>query len=146
MLLAEDEETIRRLVGEVLSRSGYKVFAASNGDEALRLLEEHRGEIDLLLTDVVMPGMSGPDLARAASRLEPSLRVLFTSGYTSEPDEAFDDPGRRVHRQALLAAGSRRQGARSPRRGLALAGSAGGNVRERARERLARRCRCRRSA
>ena len=93
VLLAEDEETIRRLVGEVLGRSGYKVFAAANGDEALRLLEEHSDEIDLLLTDVVMPGMSGPDLARAASRLKPSLRVLFTSGYTSEPDEAFDDPG-----------------------------------------------------
>ena len=93
VLLAEDEETIRRLVGEVLARSGYKVFAAPNGDEALRLLAEHGDEIDLLLTDVVMPGMSGPDLARAASGLKPSLRVLFTSGYTSEPDEAFDDPG-----------------------------------------------------
>jgi two-component system cell cycle sensor histidine kinase/response regulator CckA len=92
VLLAEDEETIRRLVGEVLMRSGYKVFAASNGDEAIRLLTQHEGEIDLLLTDVVMPGMSGPDLARAASRLKPSLRVLFTSGYTNEPDEAFEDP------------------------------------------------------
>ena len=108
VLLAEDEETIRRLVGEVLARSGYKVFAASNGDEALRLLEEHSGEIDLLVTDVVMPGMSGPDLARAASRLKPSLRILFTSGYTSEPDEAFDDPdvefiGKPFSPQALVA-------------------------------------------
>jgi PAS domain S-box-containing protein len=108
VLLAEDEETIRRLVAEVLSRSGYKVFAASNGDEALRLLEEHGDEIDLLLTDVVMPGMSGPDLARAAVRLRPSLRVLFTSGYTSEPDEAFDDPdvefiGKPFSPQALVA-------------------------------------------
>ena len=108
VLVAEDEETIRRLVGEVLARSGYKVFAASNGDEALRLLEEHVGEIDLLLTDVVMPGMSGPDLARAASIVKPSLRVLFTSGYTSEPDEAFDDPdvefiGKPFSPQALVA-------------------------------------------
>ena len=92
MLLAEDEETIRSLVGEVLTRSGYKVFAAPNGEEAIRLLEQHLGEIDLLLTDVVMPGMSGPDLARAAARLSPNLRVLFTSGYPSEPDEAFEDP------------------------------------------------------
>ena len=92
VLLAEDEETIRRLVTEVLGRSGYMVFAAASGDEALRLLDEHGDEIELLLTDVVMPGMSGPDLARAASLVKPSLRVLFTSGYTSEPDEAFDDP------------------------------------------------------
>jgi two-component system, cell cycle sensor histidine kinase and response regulator CckA len=108
VLLAEDEETIRRLVAEVLSRSGYKVFAAANGDEALRLLEEHEDEVDLLLTDVVMPGMSGPDLARAACKLRPSLRVLFTSGYTSEPDEAFDDPdvefiGKPFSPQALVA-------------------------------------------
>ena len=108
VLLAEDEETIRRLVGEVLTRSGYKVFAGSNGDEALRLLQEHADEIDLLVTDVVMPGMSGPDLARAASRLKPSLRILFTSGYTSEPDEAFDDPdvefiGKPFSPQALVA-------------------------------------------
>jgi two-component system cell cycle sensor histidine kinase/response regulator CckA len=108
VLVAEDEETIRRLVGEVLGRSGYKVFAASNADEALRLLEEHGAAIDLLLTDVVMPGMSGPDLARAASRLQPSLRVLFTSGYTSEPDEAFDNPdvsfiGKPFSPQALVA-------------------------------------------
>ena len=92
VLLAEDEETIRSLVGEVLTRSGYKVFAAPNGDEAIRLLEQHLGEIDLLLTDVVMPGMSGPDLARAAARLSPNLRVLYTSGHASEPDEAFEDP------------------------------------------------------
>ena len=108
VLVAEDEQTIRRLVAEVLTRSGYKVFAASNGDEALRLLEEHVGEIDLLLTDVVMPGMSGPDLARAASAVKPSLRVLFSSGYTSEPDEAFDDPdvafiGKPFSPQALVA-------------------------------------------
>ncbi|HEX4931434.1 MAG TPA: PAS domain S-box protein [Gaiellaceae bacterium] len=108
VLLAEDEETIRRLVREVLSRSGYEVFAAASGDEALRLLEENGDRIDLLLTDVVMPGMSGPDLARAASRFKPSLRVLFTSGYTSEPDEAFDDPdvafiGKPFSPQALVA-------------------------------------------
>jgi two-component system cell cycle sensor histidine kinase/response regulator CckA len=92
VLLADDEETIRSLVGEVLTRSGYKVFAAPNGDEAIRLLAQHVGEIDLLLTDVVMPGMGGPDLARAAARLSPNLRVLYTSGYASEPDEAFEDP------------------------------------------------------
>lgn len=108
VLVAEDEETIRRLVGEVLSRSGYEVFSAASGDEALVLLREHGDRIHLLLTDVVMPGMTGPDLARAATHFKPSLRVLFTSGYTSEPDEAFDDPdvefiGKPFSPQALVA-------------------------------------------
>jgi two-component system, cell cycle sensor histidine kinase and response regulator CckA len=108
VLVAEDEDTIRRLVGEVLSRNGYAVFAAPNGEEALRLLDEHAEEIDMLLTDVVMPGMSGPDLARAAASRKPSLRVLFTSGYTNEPDEAFDDPdvefiGKPFSPQSLVA-------------------------------------------
>ena len=92
VLLAEDEETIRSLVREVLTRSGYKVYVAPNGEDAIRLLAQHVGEIDLLLTDVVMPGMKGPDLARAAALLSPNLRVLYTSGYASEPDEAFEDP------------------------------------------------------
>jgi PAS domain S-box-containing protein len=105
VLLAEDEDTIRRLVGEVLRRSGYKVFAAPNGDEAIRLLAEHEDEIHLLLTDVVMPGMSGPDLARAASRLKPSLRVLFTSGYADEEFEGTDIDfiGKPFSPQALVA-------------------------------------------
>ena len=108
VLLAEDEETIRRLVSEVLSRHGYTVHAAANGDEALALLEEHGAAIDLLITDVIMPGMSGPELARAAAEVNPGLRVLYTSGYTSEPDEAFDDPdvefiGKPFSPQALVA-------------------------------------------
>ncbi len=108
ILLAEDEETIRRLVTEVLTRNGYRVVAASTGDEALELLEQHGSSIDLLLTDVVMPGMSGPDLARAAQQRDPRLRVLYTSGYASEPDEAFEDPdvefiGKPFSPQALVA-------------------------------------------
>jgi two-component system, cell cycle sensor histidine kinase and response regulator CckA len=92
ILVAEDEETIRRLVTQVLSRSGFTVHSAATGDEALDTLKRHRGAVDLLLTDVVMPGMSGPDLARAAVAVDPGLRVLYTSGYASEPDEAFEDP------------------------------------------------------
>ena len=108
VLLAEDEETIRRLVTEVLSRSGYTVYSAPTGDAAFELFQELGESIDLLLTDVVMPGMSGPDLARAAARLNPNVRVLYTSGYTSEPDEAFDDPdvafiGKPFSPQALVS-------------------------------------------
>ena len=108
ILLAEDEETIRRLVTEVLTRNGYRVLAAAAGNEALELLERPGVAVDLLLTDVVMPGMSGPDLARAARRHSPGLRVLYMSGYTSEPDEAFEDPdvdfiGKPFSPQALVA-------------------------------------------
>jgi two-component system, cell cycle sensor histidine kinase and response regulator CckA len=89
ILLVEDEDTIRRLVAEVLSRSGYTVLDAPAGDAALELLNAHGDRIDLLLTDIVMPGMSGADLARAATLARPSLRVLFTSGYTSDPEEVL---------------------------------------------------------
>ncbi len=108
VLVAEDEETIRRLVTQVLSRCGYRVHCAASGEEALSLLSSHGEQVDLLLTDVVMPGMSGTELARAATARNPSLRVLYTSGYTSEPDEAFEDPdvefiGKPFSPQALVA-------------------------------------------
>ena len=91
ILLVEDEDTIRRLVRDVLGRSGYTVLDAPEGESALELLRAN--EIDLLLTDVVMPGMSGPELARLATTERPSLRVLFTSGYTNEPEEILAGPG-----------------------------------------------------
>ena len=90
VLLVEDEATIRHLVNEVLSRSGYTVLTAPAGAEAIGLLRAN--VVDLLLTDVVMPGMSGPDLARVATAERPGLRVLFTSGYTNEPDELLTGP------------------------------------------------------
>ncbi|MBA2297287.1 MAG: PAS domain S-box protein [Actinobacteria bacterium] len=85
ILVVEDEDTIRRLVSDVLERSGYTVLAAPAGAEAIDLL--HANDVDLLLTDVIMPGMSGPDLARIALAHQPDLHVLFTSGYIHEPDE-----------------------------------------------------------
>ena len=91
ILLVEDEDTIRRLVRDVLGRSGYTVLDAPEGESALELLRAN--EVDLLLTDVVMPGMSGPELARLATTERPSLRVLFTSGYTNEPEEILAGPG-----------------------------------------------------
>jgi two-component system, cell cycle sensor histidine kinase and response regulator CckA len=92
ILLVEDEEMIRRLVRDVLARSGYTVYDAPAGAPALELLRSHGDEIDLLLTDVVMPGMSGPTLAKIATDERPALRVLFTSGYTNEPEEIVDAP------------------------------------------------------
>ncbi len=82
ILLAEDEDMVRTLVKETLEREGYRVLAASNAAEARRLLEENAGPIQLLITDVVMPKMSGRDLARQISSVRPEIRVLYMSGYT----------------------------------------------------------------
>jgi len=84
VLLAEDEEVVRRLAREVLSGNGYKVIEAGNGREALLVAEAYRGEINLLLTDVVMPKMSGRELTERIRRIRPDLRILYMSGYTDD--------------------------------------------------------------
>jgi len=84
ILVVEDEEVVLKLVRSILERAGYKVLTARNGVDALRMVEEHREPLHLLLTDVVMPGMSGRALADAAQSLRQDLRVLFTSGYTDD--------------------------------------------------------------
>jgi PAS domain S-box-containing protein len=84
VLLVEDEETLRSLGAVVLESYGYNVLTAAGGQEALRLAHRHRGKLDLLLTDVVMPGINGCELAAMLRRRQPGLRVLFLSGYTEE--------------------------------------------------------------
>ena len=84
VLVAEDEEAVRGIVVRTLARAGYRVLAAESGEEALRLEEVHAGPIHLLLTDVVMPGMRGPELAEAVRKRRPHARVLLMSGYTEE--------------------------------------------------------------
>jgi CheY-like chemotaxis protein len=84
ILLAEDEELVRSLAVDLLKGSGYTVLEAPNGLEALRLAEQHAGNIGLLLTDVVMPGMNGLELAERLLRLRPRIRVLYTSGYLDQ--------------------------------------------------------------
>jgi PAS domain S-box-containing protein len=84
ILLVEDEDEVRRLASHVLQAHGYRVLEASGGDGAIAALDEKSGEIDLLLTDVVMPGMSGPQLAEALRARHPELRVLFMSGYADD--------------------------------------------------------------
>ena len=84
ILLVEDQEDLRLLAEEVLSTAGYRVLAAPNGRAALKVVEEHRNVIDLLITDVVMPEMNGPELVDHLSRSRPSLMVLFVSGYSGD--------------------------------------------------------------
>jgi len=82
ILLVEDETVVRHLVAEILEGSGYTVMQAGDGPSALELLRRHSGKLDLLVTDVVMPGMSGPEVAQAVTSMRPGTQVLYTSGYT----------------------------------------------------------------
>ena len=84
ILLVEDEARVRKLIADVLAARGYHVLEATRGGEALRLCRLNKGKIDLAVVDVVMPEMSGPDLVREMSPLEPQMRVLYISGYTEE--------------------------------------------------------------
>jgi CheY-like chemotaxis protein len=84
VLLVEDEEMLRNLAQNVLGMSGYTVLAAEDGQRALEISRSHAGPIDLLLTDVVMPGLSGREVAERLTVERPRLRVLFMSGYTDD--------------------------------------------------------------
>jgi len=84
ILLVEDEEGVLRFARFGLQTHGYHVLPATNAEEALRLLQEDGREVDLLVTDVVLPGMSGRELAEALQRRMPRLRVLYVSGYTDD--------------------------------------------------------------
>ena len=81
VLIVEDEEKVRTLVSIMLKRQGYTVLESGNADEASQVCRQYSGPLHLLLTDVVMPGMSGPDLARQLRLLHPEMKVLFMSGY-----------------------------------------------------------------
>ena len=84
MLLVEDEDAVRALTREVLRRHGYVVLEARHGLDALRIAEQHQDAIHLMITDVVMPHMSGRDLAIRLTAGRPDMKVLFISGYTDD--------------------------------------------------------------
>jgi DNA-binding NtrC family response regulator len=83
ILVVEDEETIRSLVHGILETRGYTVLEANCGADGLSICQQHPQPIHLLLTDVVMPQMSGPELAGNLASLRPEIKVLFMSGYTN---------------------------------------------------------------
>jgi len=84
VLLAEDEAPVRAVARQVLERHGYTVLEAPSGEAALDVARRYSGAIHLLLTDVVMPGMSGHDLAKRLAALRPEVRVVYMSGYTDD--------------------------------------------------------------
>ncbi|MGE5285475.1 MAG: ATP-binding protein [Actinomycetota bacterium] len=93
ILLAEDEEMVRELAIEIFSEGGYTVLDARNGADALAICDRHEGCIDLLVTDMVMPGMSGIELARKVCGSRPGTPVLFMSGYAEDAKERLGDLG-----------------------------------------------------
>lgn len=84
VLLVEDEDAVRRLAKEILERRGYHVLAAACGQEALEVAKTHKARVDLVLTDVVMPGMSGSEVAHRLIQQRPEIRVLYMSGYADD--------------------------------------------------------------
>lgn len=84
VLFAEDEEMLRRLIGRSLRDKGFEVLEAASGIEAVRVARAHHGVIHLLLTDIVMPGLTGRELAEQLRLVRPEMRVLFISGYYAE--------------------------------------------------------------
>ena len=89
ILIAEDEEALRALVGRALSEAGHTITAASDGGEALDLLTRENGAFDLLLTDIRMPVMDGIALALAAARDYPELPILLMTGYADQRERAL---------------------------------------------------------
>ena len=84
ILLVEDEQVVRDLVGQVLQATGYEVLEATSGEQALQLSSTHRGPIHLLLADVVLPGLSGPEVAAQLVSTRPEMQVIYMSGYAPE--------------------------------------------------------------
>jgi CheY-like chemotaxis protein len=84
LLIVENESAIRTLLQVALSRNGYTVLTAESGRKALELVRNHTGAIHLLITDVIMPDMDGPELVRHLSTIRPDTRTLFMSGYMDD--------------------------------------------------------------
>jgi two-component system, cell cycle sensor histidine kinase and response regulator CckA len=98
ILLVEDEESVRQLVRETLEARGYRVLEAGNGDAAITVAASHSDTIHLVITDVVMPGLSGHELAQQLNSARPGIKVLYLSGYAQD---AFPTPSAEAHKAFL---------------------------------------------
>ena len=96
ILIAEDEELVRRPVVRILEGAGYRTLAASNGLEAIRILREHAHAVALVILDVVMPELGGPDAWERIRAIRPDLRVIFVSGYADDRYRSRLPPGAEV--------------------------------------------------
>ncbi len=97
LLVAEDEDAVRKILVRQLKKLGYKVLEGENGAAALQAAEKHAGEIDLLLTDTIMPKMNGRELVAELIKVRPILRVIFVSGYPEEILTEAMDKGENLH-------------------------------------------------
>lgn len=97
ILLVEDEELLRHVIVDMLGQLGYRVLGATNGKEALALAEEYSGKIDVLVTDVLMPELPGPQLADSLRRSRPDLKVIFVSG-DMDADYSLAPEAARLHK------------------------------------------------
>ena len=96
ILLVEDEQTVREVAEYVLRRCGYRVLLAEDGERALNLLRERGGEIDLVVLDLIMPGMGGRRCLEEMLALDPGMRIVVASGYSVDgPPKAFLEAGAR---------------------------------------------------
>jgi CheY-like chemotaxis protein len=99
VLLVEDEDGVRQLARRILEKTGYTVIEARHGGEGLAVCETHQGPIQLLVTDVLMPGIGGRELAERAALLRPEMKILFMSGHT---DDTVLNLGIKLHGMPFL--------------------------------------------
>jgi len=92
VVVVEDEAGVRRFIWEALSKAGYEVMQTGSGEEMQWLLDDLKRPVDLLVADVMMPGMSGPEFARWLEEVRPTTRVLFVTGQSRESAEKFGLP------------------------------------------------------
>ena len=110
VLLVDDEEAVRRFAAQVLESCGYTVFEANDGQHALEVTKAHRWDIDLLVTDLAMPGIDGLRLADLLREQNPHLKVLFVSGNSSlsETTSSIDPANRFLHKPFTVSSLARR--------------------------------------
>jgi len=93
ILLVDDEQAVRAIVVKILRRAKYEVIEAESGEAALRVAQAHPGKIDVIITDMFMPGLRGPEVVQALTPIRPGLRALFMSGYADQEGRTALPPG-----------------------------------------------------